>query len=179
MFRRSQSTGPGEVPLPITPMLDMAFQLLAFFIMTYNPADLEGQLDLGLPQAAQLAPGPAPVPPGRVDVPLEPPTDLTVTVRAVQEGPHAGNISAILVSDLTGAPTPMQPGTRKGASPEREEADLLAALAEHLKKARAGLNKRDAVKVQCHGKLKVKNVLRVMDVCRHSGLPRVSFLPPE
>ena len=38
----------------ITPMLDLAFQVLLFFIMTYHPSQLEeGQMDLSLPDAAQ------------------------------------------------------------------------------------------------------------------------------
>ena len=40
-----------EPDLPITPMLDMSFQLLAFFIMTFKPAPTEGQLMLTLPKA--------------------------------------------------------------------------------------------------------------------------------
>ena len=33
-----------EVTLPITPMLDMSFQILSFFIMTYHPSALEGHI---------------------------------------------------------------------------------------------------------------------------------------
>ncbi|NBY02570.1 MAG: hypothetical protein EBQ87_11400 [Planctomycetes bacterium] len=44
-----------EVILPITPMLDMAFQLLTFFIFTYNPSGLEGQFDLSLPSENEAA----------------------------------------------------------------------------------------------------------------------------
>jgi biopolymer transport protein ExbD len=36
--------------LPIVPMLDMTFQLLAFFIMTFKPAPTEGQIALALPK---------------------------------------------------------------------------------------------------------------------------------
>jgi biopolymer transport protein ExbD len=38
-----------EADLPITPMLDMSFQLLAFFIMTFHPAPSEGQIAMSLP----------------------------------------------------------------------------------------------------------------------------------
>src|SRR5437870_4692776 len=34
----------------VTPMLDMAFQILAFFVFTYNPAALEGQFPISLAQ---------------------------------------------------------------------------------------------------------------------------------
>jgi biopolymer transport protein ExbD len=39
-----------EPDLPITPMLDMSFQLLAFFIMTFHPAPTEAQIAMALPQ---------------------------------------------------------------------------------------------------------------------------------
>src|SRR3982751_163604 len=37
-----------EVEIQITPMLDMAFQLLTFFILTYHPAPSEGQFGMNL-----------------------------------------------------------------------------------------------------------------------------------
>jgi biopolymer transport protein ExbD len=37
-----------EIEIPITPMLDMAFQLLTFFILTYHPAPAEGQFSMNL-----------------------------------------------------------------------------------------------------------------------------------
>src|SRR3954468_16527214 len=37
-----------EIQIPITPMLDMAFQLLTFFILTYRPAPSEGQFSMNL-----------------------------------------------------------------------------------------------------------------------------------
>ena len=39
-----------EPDLPITPMLDMSFQLLSFFIMTFRPAPIEGQIAMTLPK---------------------------------------------------------------------------------------------------------------------------------
>ena len=37
-----------EIEIPVTPMLDMAFQLLTFFILTYRPAPSEGQFAMNL-----------------------------------------------------------------------------------------------------------------------------------
>lgn len=37
-----------DIEIPITPMLDMAFQLLTFFILTYHPAPSEGQFSMNL-----------------------------------------------------------------------------------------------------------------------------------
>lgn len=38
-----------EPDLPITPMLDMSFQLMAFFIFTFRPTPTEGQISMVLP----------------------------------------------------------------------------------------------------------------------------------
>ena len=55
-FRHKPAAGT-EITLPITPMLDMSFQLLFFFISTFKlPTGMEGTLDLLLPsQATPLA----------------------------------------------------------------------------------------------------------------------------
>jgi biopolymer transport protein ExbD len=50
MSRLRATTEHVEPDLPITPMLDMSFQLLAFFIMTFKPAPLEGQIAMTLPK---------------------------------------------------------------------------------------------------------------------------------
>jgi biopolymer transport protein ExbD len=41
-----------SLDIPITPMLDMAFQLLTFFILTYHPMPSEGQFVMNLMPAA-------------------------------------------------------------------------------------------------------------------------------
>jgi biopolymer transport protein ExbD len=49
MRRRRRRHAQGEVELNLAAMLDMAFQLLTFFILTFRPAPIEGQLSLHLP----------------------------------------------------------------------------------------------------------------------------------
>ncbi len=70
-----------EVVFPVTPMLDMAFQLLAFFILTFKPPSAETHLDLDLPATPAALPaaqkGQArPQPPRSADSDLE--NDLLV-----------------------------------------------------------------------------------------------------
>jgi len=57
MTRRPRTGGtPEEVDFPVTPMLDMAFQLLAFFVLTFQVPTRETRLDLYLPAAPAALP---------------------------------------------------------------------------------------------------------------------------
>ena len=63
--RRFRPGPPDEVFFPVTPMLDMAFQLLAFFILTFKAPSAETHIDLHLPAtpaALPRRPGPGPSP---------------------------------------------------------------------------------------------------------------------
>jgi biopolymer transport protein ExbD len=51
-MRRRLSRSQADVELNLASMLDMAFQLLSFFILTFRPSPIEGQLSLHLPPAA-------------------------------------------------------------------------------------------------------------------------------
>ena len=48
---------PAEVLFPVVPMLDMAFQLLAFFVLTFQAPSAETHLDLDLPATPLALPG--------------------------------------------------------------------------------------------------------------------------
>jgi len=85
---RSRSYRPGppdEVAFPVTPMLDMAFQLLAFFILTFKPPSAETHIDLDLPATPVALPAASrgsaqPTPARNVDTDLE--NDLLVRAEA-------------------------------------------------------------------------------------------------
>jgi len=53
--RKKKSRAQEEVTLNLAAMLDMAFQLLAFFILTFKPAPVEGQINLNLPPPVPVA----------------------------------------------------------------------------------------------------------------------------
>jgi biopolymer transport protein ExbD len=172
MRRRQNNDDCPEPNVPITPMLDMAFQLLAFFVMTYHPSDLEGQMQLALPahttpaahEKADINPESAHDKNPELDVP----PDITVVVKTQNDGVNNGAISALSVEDRSG------PATIRPAG----EQSLMDALTAYLKKAKAAIDNKTAVKLQADSKLKWDYVVQVMDACHKAGFDNVSFTPP-
>jgi biopolymer transport protein ExbD len=54
--RHKKKRGSDEVELNLAAMLDMAFQLLAFFILTFKPPAVEGQILLRMPPPQSMVP---------------------------------------------------------------------------------------------------------------------------
>src|SRR5438876_11104746 len=77
--KRRVSVGLVDPDLPITPMLDMSFQLMAFFIFTFRPAPTEGQIAMSLPRME----GGESQPPGPTD---DRPETFVVRVTAASNG---------------------------------------------------------------------------------------------
>jgi biopolymer transport protein ExbD len=151
---------PLDVQLPITPMLDMSFQLLAFFVMTFQSASAqEGQLDMYLPKAGT----PAAKAPDQVDLTkdsdadIDKESDLTVAVSS-----RGGDIESLLIREKAGS-TPVSD---------------LKALRSALVKLRAGLGNPDAIKIEADGRLKYGKLVDVMDACLGAGFKSVGFAPP-
>src|SRR5215469_6871346 len=95
----------------ITPMLDMAFQIFAFFIVIYHPSQLEGQMLLNLPDAAQAkAAKPADARPDQsMPGELELPAEITVLARTKRpDGSQDGSITQISVQERLGTKTIIQ-----------------------------------------------------------------------
>jgi biopolymer transport protein ExbD len=173
MSARKPKAEPGpEVTLPITPMLDMAFQLLAFFIFIYHPSDLEGQMQMALPSSdVKMAHQEQDVDPSAApdrDPTTEVEADLAVIIKAEDVGDRRGTIRPPLTLE-----------DRAGGNMVRDLEDL----ADQLKKARsaAGDSRSDAkgaIKIQADGGLKWDELVKVMDVCRQAGFDNISFAPP-
>src|SRR2546430_17024512 len=82
-------------------MLDMSFQLLAFFILTFRPSNaLEGQMDMALPRAGTAkAAAPEQVDPfASSDTDIDKEAEVTVRVDSA-----AGGIDKISVADKAGS----------------------------------------------------------------------------
>src|SRR5436305_14261477 len=102
---RSKPANPSKIVLPITPMLDMTFQLLFFFIVNFRPmpSTIEGQLEMALPTenatANQNQQGGQP---RGTDQDLELPSDPAVWERRQLGGANDGAVSALAVRNLVG-----------------------------------------------------------------------------
>lgn len=170
--RRGGEEGP-EPNIPVTPMLDMAFQLLAFFVMTYHPSDLEGQMQLALPSnsaaAAHQQSAVDPQTKNDKDPVLEIPADLTVVVKTQNDGVNNGSISALSVVERSGETT---------IRPSGPDQTVTEALTRYLNKVKDSVDNKSAIKLQADSRLKWDNVVQVMDACRKAGFENVSFAPP-
>src|SRR5262249_29425391 len=165
MVRNRKGGAVPEVELPITPMLDMTFQLLTFFIFTYHPSAVEGQMEFSLP-ATGTPPAPVQVndpPPTPEDVPATEKTQYTVVLRAQRDGVNHGVLSSVPVETTNGGVQPVA---------------NLEALARYFKDRRATAGPADAVQIQADSKLKYAFVTAAMDSCLKAGWNRVGFAPP-
>lgn len=87
--RRKKRRQQADVSLNLAAMLDMAFQLLAFFILTFRPAPMEGQIKLMLPppQSIESANAEPKQKPDPGDVPVaDSARTLTITIRSAENG---------------------------------------------------------------------------------------------
>jgi biopolymer transport protein ExbD len=146
----------------------MAFQLLTFFVFTYHPSALEGQMELTLPAAGEAqAAKPEDVDPSKApDTDLEVPSELTVVVKTRQDGV------------IDGAPFQYLVEAREGTTPPMS---TLKELEDYLVRAKEGLSNKDDVKIKADSHLKYAFVVQIMDVCHNpkkGGFKRVGFAPP-
>ncbi|MFN4259058.1 MAG: ExbD/TolR family protein [Gemmataceae bacterium] len=161
--RRSKLGSDYEPVIPVTPVLDLAFQLLAFFVITFKPTLVEGKMDLNLPSEAEAkSADPLDVDPEQkpdTDVKLE--SELKIVVKTVRDGINDGAIAAIELEAL------------EGRTPVTE-----SELAAKLKDIRKSLSNQDDAKIQGDAKLKWACIVQIMDNCLDAGFQRVSFVPP-
>ena len=148
-----------EPELPITPFLDMSFQLLAFFVLTFRPMPTEGQLPLILPpedgspsQAAPLNPDPTQ------------PNELIYQVFANDQG----QIVSIVASDPTGERTIAEGDNLKAYNEE------LQAKAEQYKTDDGKLPK---LQLQLGEELNYEYMIRLIDIAKRAGFDKVSPAP--
>lgn len=188
MLRRRRATaehGP-EVELPITPMLDMAFQLLFFFILSYRPSAREGQIETTLPSTAAtrkigeedrdpLATTGEKVP--EADVPVQ----LTI-MATTRNGHDLSQITVQGISDAVKAKLKVDPALAKldlapGKNLEVADLDQLSLLLDKLHMSEQ-MGVKQKIVLEPSGGLKVDRVVDLMDVCRKAGFKSITYGVP-
>lgn len=156
----------------ITPMLDMAFQLLTFFVFTYHPSQLEVQFPVSL--AAAEAGGEKRPPPDKKPSPVEatkPPPVVSVIARAVDaKGKAVKGRLGTLELRISGTTEKLIRVSDGSETDERYDDLLRARLAEledelkRVKKER--LQSEDRLLMQAGYSLRWDESMRVFDSCR-------------
>jgi biopolymer transport protein ExbD len=170
--RRMLGHQPEGINMPITPMLDMTFQLLFFFIVNYRPPDNEGEINYNLPAPDETAAASTieePKPGGDDELELKTNAELTVLVRTQHDGTNDGAISEVRVRENSGSETTVPTDNGK-----------LDELIAFLKKRRDDslLGNKDDIFIQGDSRLKWSGMVSVMDACRKAGFPNVGFKEP-
>ena len=143
--------------LPITPMLDMSFQLMAFFILTFRPMPTEAQLPLALPKEDGSQ---NPAPPS-IDFPIED-EELIVQVYATD----AGQIADITLALKTGN-VPFKTDTSA----------LFTELKVKAKTAQDAGQKTPRLRFEFADRLNYQFVIKMIDEARRAGFDRISPAP--
>jgi biopolymer transport protein ExbD len=170
---QKQRNKPTSVEMAITPMLDMTFQLLFFFILNYHPPTNEGEINYNLPppDATQGPAAEKPDPSSAEQDDLELKSQVTVLVRTQHDGINDGVISEIRVQEGTSGDTPI-------AASSGQPSVLLDELVTYLKKIRPGLVNQEDLFIQGDSRLKWSGMVSVMDACRKAGFSNVGFKAP-
>ncbi|MFO0964162.1 MAG: biopolymer transporter ExbD [Gemmataceae bacterium] len=158
-----------QLGLIVTPLLDVSFQLLAFFIMAYAPnADerwidaASGRAEIGKPAApgSGLPPKDVAAPEDQINVLLTP--DKTTGAPAA--------IHVRKSSDLADAKTSIDMGRGELAALVELERRLTA-----LAKESTELGTRMSVRIEADNAMRFDYVMRVYALCRKIGLENVRF----
>ncbi len=164
-----------EINKVITPMLDMAFQIFAFFIVIYHPSQLEGQLLLSLPDAAQAkAAKPEDARPDQsMTGDLELPAEITVLAKTKRpDGTQDGSITQISVQERLGTKDVVK------QDPGSNDVPNLEALRKYLQSVRGSLSNQNDIKIEAESGLRYEYVMEIMDLCTRAGFKNVGFAPP-
>ena len=139
-------------------MLDMAFQILAFFVFTYRPAPVEGQLLLHLPP-------PSPV--TEVEAPQDPANNPNQQGGAFSEKSVSIRLQADASGQLASARVGLAPVFDGPGTPEN-----LAKLSARLKSL-FGLEfgPYEQVLIRVDPDLRYEDLMKVIDVCTQQKLP--------
>jgi biopolymer transport protein ExbD len=141
--RHKKEPKQGAVELNLAAMLDMAFQLLTFFILTFRPAPTEGEVALRMPLPQPVAPR--------------------------GEDPPAGTPSPVSSSDLSSLVVSVSPNAGGGLGTMAIGETPVGGLASLDRQLRTilsdGSNPFEQVVVQVGSDVRYDALMSVIDIC--------------
>jgi biopolymer transport protein ExbD len=164
MRRRGRRRSQSEVELNLAAMLDMAFQLLTFFILTYRPPPAEGQISLRLP------------PPQGIIAQ----TGQEVGDNPKNQGPLKG-LNTLTITVMADSRTGQLTGLGIGKTDQTQLSNVME-LDRELRKDLAATTV-DQVIIQISPACRYDELMKVIDVCTHQTLAdgkklsKLSFVP--
>jgi biopolymer transport protein ExbD len=161
MRRLKKKPRQGDVELNLAAMLDMAFQLLTFFILTFKPSPVEGDVELRLPppQGIGWKTQVEKVPGSKPEDTLLVTSMRTLTITAFAK--PDGGLASLAVGDA-------MLGVDKN----------LRALNDKLSTAFADPgNPFEQVIIQVSGDLRYDELMRIVEVCTKHPLPTTKKFP--
>ncbi len=169
MHRRLRKRKSSVVELNLAAMLDMAFQLLTFFILTFRPAPIEGELGLHLPP---------PVPISKVNANAE----STEGSGAPEQEDDVEKLDLTVTSDDRGEVAMIKSGLRPLVR-GRLSKPSLDSLDQQLKTMFAAQQiPLDRVQLAVDERLRYEELMKIVDVCTRQKLQngktlqRISFI---
>lgn len=160
MSRRHKRKKGEEVQLNLAAMLDMAFQLLTFFILTFRPSPVEGQLAVNLPPPVAIT--------NPQDKPKEDATGDGAGINPFE------TLNMYVNANAEGEVTEIRVGTRtlsRGRLDERQVGSLSRSLGEFF-----ALTPYERVQIIADGKLHYGELMKVIEVCTRQKLTNGEML---
>jgi|SRR5436190_2579807 len=144
-----------EVQLNLAAMLDMAFQLLAFFILTFRPSPVEGQLLLNLPPPTPVTK----VSSAGGDGPAIPASDSEPVLLSVTADDNGRVAGVTAFSGDSGFSGPADPGNLQRLNQLLHDAISVDG------------SLYDQVLIQVDPQLHYDELMKIIDVCLKQTLP--------
>jgi biopolymer transport protein ExbD len=164
--RRHRRKSSSAVKLNVTAMLDMAFQLLAFFIFTFRPMPVEGHLSLNMPPPVPLTNVASETTVGKEGGGIAPLHALHLFVTATE----TGDVAQVRLESAILSSGRLTPGTLAGI--DRRLQPLFAR----------GNAIYDRIQIEVDRDLRYEELLKLVDVCAQQKMPdgkplgKVSFV---
>jgi biopolymer transport protein ExbD len=165
MRERHADEAPADVSLPITPMLDMSFQLMFFFIVTFNPSkEVSRPFPLLDEQSKQAAD------PAKVDPNAKPKIDKKDDI------PIKSKVTVVVEKQTDGFTVTLPPGT----SDIYDSTDQgIEKLTRRLKELLDQAGDDRTLTFEARREVKWKDVIRVRDACLDAGFTDIRYTVPS